>query len=83
MLLSAGVLIVHSLLPSKNLRYVVTADPFMRLLVASWLPGARWTVVALVGNAVVELAIFNYLFLERAVYDPTTNALLRAFRMVE
>jgi hypothetical protein len=83
LLLSAGVLIVHSLLPSKNLRYVVTADPFMRLLVASWLPGARWTVVALVGNAVVELAIFNYLFLERAVYDPTTNALLRAFRMVE
>ena len=82
LLLSAGILIVHSFLPSKNIRYVVAADPFMRLLVASWLPRAKWTAVALVGNAIVELTIFNYVFIEHAVYDPTTNALLRAFRMV-
>jgi hypothetical protein len=46
------------------------------------LPRASWTAVVLTANANVELAILNYLFVERAVYDPTTDAPLRAFRMV-
>jgi 4-amino-4-deoxy-L-arabinose transferase-like glycosyltransferase len=82
LLLAAGILVVHALLPSKNLRYVVAADPFMRLFVASRLPGTWWTAVALVVNAGVELLIFRNVFVRWGVYDPTTNELLRALRMV-
>jgi 4-amino-4-deoxy-L-arabinose transferase-like glycosyltransferase len=82
LLLAAGILIVHSLVPSKNLRYIVTADPFMRLLVASWLPRTRWTAAALVINAIVELALFHYIFVRFAVYDPTTSELMRSLNMV-
>jgi len=81
LLLAAGILIVHSLVPSKNLRYVVAADPFMRLLVASWLPSARWTAVALAVNATAELVLFSYVFVRLGVYDPTTIELLRALKM--
>ena len=82
LLLAAGILVVHALLPSKNLRYLVAADPFMRLLVASRLPGTWWTAVALVVNAGVELMIFHKVFVRWGVYDPTTNELLRALRML-
>jgi hypothetical protein len=34
-LLAAGILIAHSLLSSKNLRYALSADPLMRVLVAA------------------------------------------------
>jgi 4-amino-4-deoxy-L-arabinose transferase-like glycosyltransferase len=82
LLLAAGILVVHSLVPSKNLRYVVAADPFMRLLVASWLPRTRWTAAALVVNGIVELVLFHYIFVRFGVYDPTTIELLRALKMV-
>jgi len=82
LLLAAGILVVHSLVPSKNLRFVVTADPFMRLLVASWLPGTRSTAAALVGNAIVEMALFYHIFIRYGVYDPVTSQLMRALKMV-
>jgi Dolichyl-phosphate-mannose-protein mannosyltransferase len=82
LLLAAGILVVHSLVPSKNLRFVVAADPFMRLLVASWLPHTKSTAAALIGNAIVELTLFYYIFLRFGVYDPVTSELLRALRMV-
>ena len=82
LLLAAGILVVHSLVPSKNLRFVVTADPFMRLLVASWLPGTRSTAAALVGNAIVEMALFHHIFIRYGVYDPVTSQLMRALKMV-
>ena len=82
LLLAAGILVVHSLVPSKNLRFVVTADPFMRLLVASWLPSTRSTAAALVANGIVELALFHHIFIRYGVYDPVTSQLMRALRMV-
>jgi 4-amino-4-deoxy-L-arabinose transferase-like glycosyltransferase len=82
LLLAAGILVVHSLVPSKNLRFVVASDPFMRLLVASWLPATRFTAVALVGNAVVELTLFYVIFIRSGVYDPVTSQLLRALGIV-
>jgi hypothetical protein len=82
LLLAAGILVVHSLIPSKNLRFVVAADPFMRLLVASWLPPTRFTAAALIANAVVELTLFYYVFVRLGVYDPVSSQLLRALKIV-
>jgi 4-amino-4-deoxy-L-arabinose transferase-like glycosyltransferase len=82
LLLAAGILVVHSLIPSKNLRFVVAADPFMRLLVASWLPPTRFAAAALVANAIVELTLFYYIFVRFGVYDPVSDQLLRALRIV-
>ena len=74
----AGIVIVHSLLWSKNLRYVVSADPFMRLLVASAFP-RKWFVAI---NAAVELALFYIIFVANNVYDPVTDELLRALHIL-
>jgi 4-amino-4-deoxy-L-arabinose transferase-like glycosyltransferase len=82
LVLAAGILIVHSLISSKNLRYVVTADPMMRLLVASALPRGRWTIAFLAVNAAVELALFHIIFVANSVYDPVTYELLHALKMV-
>jgi uncharacterized membrane protein len=82
LLLAAGILVVHSVVPSKNLRFVVAADPFMRLLVASWLPRTRSMAAALTGNAIVELTLFYNIFIRSGVYDPVTSQLLHALRMV-
>jgi 4-amino-4-deoxy-L-arabinose transferase-like glycosyltransferase len=76
--LAAGILIVHSLISSKNLRYVVTADPLMRLVVASAFPRRTFLIV----NGVIELALFYVIFIRSNVYDPVTYELLRALRMV-
>lgn len=81
LLLGGGILVAHSLLSSKNLRYVITADPLMRVLVATWLPDRRWTILALLANAAVELAVFWTIFMRGGVYDPVTHELLRALRM--
>jgi 4-amino-4-deoxy-L-arabinose transferase-like glycosyltransferase len=78
LVLAAGILIVHSLISSKNLRYVISADPFMRLLVANAFP-RKWFVIV---NAAVELALFYAIFVVKDVYDPVTDQLLRALRMV-
>jgi 4-amino-4-deoxy-L-arabinose transferase-like glycosyltransferase len=77
-----GILVVHSLISSKDIRYVVSADPLMRLVVASAVPRTRWTMAFLVINAVVELALFYIVFIANHVYDPVTYELLRALRMV-
>ena len=76
--LAAGILVVHSLISSKNLRYVISADPFMRLLVASAFP-RKWFVIV---NAAVEIALFYVIFVVKDVYDPVTDELLRALRML-
>jgi hypothetical protein len=78
LVLAAGILVIHSLISSKNLRYVVTADPLMRLVVASAFP--RKTFLAV--NAAIELALFYVVFMRGNVYDPVTYELLRALRMV-
>jgi len=82
LLLAAGILVVHSLVPSKNLRFAVAADPFMRLLVASWLPRTWPSTAALIGNAIVELTLFYDIFIRFGVYDPVTSQLLRALGML-
>ena len=78
LVLAIGILVVHSLISSKNLRYVVTADPLMRLMVASAFPRKSFLLI----NAVVELALFHIIFIAEGVYDPVTYELLRALRMV-
>jgi hypothetical protein len=76
--LAVGILVVHSFISSKNLRYVVTADPLMRLAVASVFP--RKTFLAV--NAVIELVLFHFIFIVNGVYDPVTHELLRALKIV-
>jgi cytochrome c-type biogenesis protein CcmH/NrfG len=74
----------------KNLRFVVILDPVLRLL-AAWIVvnhpwfgrATRTGRAALVGtllkiNAVVEFSLFDTVFRQRNVYDPTTYDLLRA-----
>jgi hypothetical protein len=88
--LLAGIVAVHALLPSKNLRYLIEADPLARLLVASfaWKEirgrglGQPTAVTALVINGAVELMLFVTIFVRGAVYDPVTDNLLRALNML-
>ena len=77
-ILAAGILVVHSLISSKNLRYVVTADPLMRLLVASVFPRKAFLAV----NAVAELVLFYIIFIANNVYDPVTDELFHALKML-
>jgi hypothetical protein len=81
---------VHALLPSKNLRYVIEADPLARLLLASlaWKEirsrGLGWITAGagLAINGAVELMLFMTVFVNHEVYDPVTDALLRALDML-
>jgi hypothetical protein len=90
LVLLAGIVAVHALLSSKNLRYLIEADPLARLLVASfaWKEirgrglGQPTAVTALVINGAVELMLFVTIFVRGAVYDPVTDNLLRALNMV-
>lgn len=90
LLLLAGIIAAHALLPSKNLRYLVEADPLMRLLVASfaWREirarglGLPTALTALVINGTVELMVFVTIFVRAAVYDPVTATILRALDML-
>ncbi len=87
-LLAAGIMAVHAMVvPSQNLRYIVSADPFVRLVVAAFLvtelrERPRILLTALLVNAVVELTLFHDIFIAGAVYDPVTQNLLQALRMV-
>jgi branched-subunit amino acid transport protein len=89
-ILLAGIVAVHALLPSKNLRYLIEADPLARLLLASlaWKEirarGLSWITAAigLVLNGAVELMLFVTVFVRHAVYDPVTDLLLRALDML-
>lgn len=82
LVLAAGILLIHALLSSKNLRYLVPADPLLRLLAGSWIAGRRWTIALVAVNAIVELWLFCVIFLTGGVYDPVTDSLLRALHML-
>ncbi len=86
-LLAAGFLAVHAVIPSQNLRYIVSADPFVRLVVATFLVNElrdrpRILLAALLVNTFVELKLFHEIFIAGGVYDPVSQNLLRALRMV-
>jgi len=84
--LFAAIMAVHSILSSKNLRYVVSADAPARLLVSTFLctmvSDRRWIIALLIANAAVELMLFRTIFLQGNVYDPITDDLLRALKML-
>jgi 4-amino-4-deoxy-L-arabinose transferase-like glycosyltransferase len=90
MILLAGILALHALLPSKNLRYLIEADPLFRLLAASFVwkqiraRGLGWptTIAALGLNGAAELALFVTIFIRGGVYDPVTDTVLRALEML-
>lgn len=90
LLLCAGILVAHAMLPSKNLRYLIELDPLARLLVASFVwreirgrgLGLPTAMATLVVSAAVELMLFVKIFVNRAVYDPVTDTLLRALDML-
>jgi 4-amino-4-deoxy-L-arabinose transferase-like glycosyltransferase len=70
-------LIVFSFL-SKNLRFIVMADPMMRVAAAPFVTRRpAW----LIASAVTELAIFFAVFIHGDVYDPVTAELMRALFM--
>lgn len=81
--LTLAVLVVFCLAPSKNVRYVIFVDP---LLLVGWMLAARLrlrTAVALVAlDAAVELTLFVHIFLDGAVYDPVSDNLFRALKMI-
>lgn len=83
---AAGILLVHALIPSQNLRYIVSADPLLRILAAAYLmPETRsrwWLATTLGANAAVELLLFHRVFVIGQVYDPVTANVLRALQML-
>ena len=88
--LAAGIIAVHAAFPSQNIRYIVSADSLLRVLVAAflfvelrekkWMPAL--IVSGLLINTVVELWLFYDVFITGQVYDPVTDSLLRALRML-
>ncbi len=90
LLFLAAIADAHALLPSKNLRYLIEADPLARILVASffWREIRRrgWgTIAAVTGvvvNGAVELMIFVTIFVRYEAYDPVTDAVFRALGML-
>jgi 4-amino-4-deoxy-L-arabinose transferase-like glycosyltransferase len=85
--LAGGMIAVHALLPSQNLRYIVCADPVVRLVVAAFLAfelrdRPRIAIAVLAVNALIELQLFHHVFVTAAVYDPVTQELLHALKMV-
>lgn len=80
---------VHAFFSSKNLRYVIPLDPLSRIAVAGFfvnhISGRRHSIAfgaVLLVNAIVELFIFNRVFVVGQVYDPVTNELLRTLKML-
>jgi hypothetical protein len=72
-----------SLVASKNLRFVVMLDPFVRLA-AAWIVTTRASTLIAVAaaNIFIELELFRAIFITGAVYDPVTHALLDALGAV-
>jgi 4-amino-4-deoxy-L-arabinose transferase-like glycosyltransferase len=90
-LLAAGMFAVHALLPSQNLRYIAPVDPLLRIIAAAFVAGAlfagerrapKWLAAILLINAASELALFHRIFVVAQVYDPVTDNLLRALKML-
>jgi 4-amino-4-deoxy-L-arabinose transferase-like glycosyltransferase len=79
-----------SVVASKNLRFIVMLDPFVRLLAASIVvlprPGVETRVSAVVAialaNVTIELELFRALFITGGVYDPVTHTMLEALGAV-
>ncbi len=78
----AAILAVFALV-SKNVRYIIMADPLMRIAAGALLARRRLTVavMAIVANAAVEWAIYYAVFVAGDVYDPVTIYLMQALRM--
>lgn len=78
---------IFALVPSKNLRFHVMLDPFIRLL-AAWIVASTavtaramrsWTLaIVAAANAVIEIEIFHTIFIAHDGYDPVTQTLLQA-----
>ena len=79
-LIAAGMIAVHALLLSKNVRYIVAADSLMRIAVAAYVPPRLRALIVV--NAVLEIYFFYVIFIAGAVYDPVTANLLRALKMI-
>lgn len=84
--LTTGILLVHALLPSLNLRYIAPADPLLRIAAAVFLVSevrsSKGLGALLLFNAATELALFHRIFIAAQVYDPVTDNLLRALGML-
>jgi 4-amino-4-deoxy-L-arabinose transferase-like glycosyltransferase len=89
-LVLAFILLVGSILPVKNVRYVVHTDAFIRAL-AAWLlvarvgPASRFgrLLAGVLGLTCVlnEAVLFHRIFVAGEVYDPVTDNLTRALEM--
>jgi hypothetical protein len=84
-------LAVFAIPSSKNLRFTMIVDPFVRLA-AAWIlaappaglrgfRAAGLTAFA-AANAAIELELFRTIFVRGAVYDPVTHSLLEALSAV-
>jgi 4-amino-4-deoxy-L-arabinose transferase-like glycosyltransferase len=73
----AATLVVFSCL-SKNLRFIVMADPLMRVAAA---PLVARRPALLFASAATELLIFFAVFIQGDVYDPVTAQVMRALFM--
>lgn len=86
-LLAVAIYAIHALFPSQDLRYVVPVDALMRIMAAAFVVAQfrgrpRIIAAALAVNAAVELFLFRTIFVVAAVYDPMTDNLMRALRMI-
>lgn len=83
--LTLAVVAAFCLAPAKNLRFIIAADPLLRL-VAAWplatraRPRLAIAVVAL--DAAIELTLFATIFLVANVYDPITYNLMTALHIL-
>ena len=81
LLVAMGIL-AFAVVPSKNLRFIVMADPLLRLLaagvIASATRSAAIVMAVAAANASIELELFYAIFISRGVYDPVTQTLLEA-----
>jgi hypothetical protein len=71
-------MLVFAITPSKNVRYAIMIDPLLRILAAS--TRIRWFFFAAV--AVADLWLFCAVFIRAQIYDPVSDNLLRALRVI-
>lgn len=86
-----GIFVVFGLLPTKNVRYTMVAEPVMALL-ASWtlfkhqFAPRGWGIKAAAAAAILvgisALWIFHAVFIKGGVYDPVTINLIYALHMM-
>ncbi|HJQ36444.1 MAG TPA: glycosyltransferase family 39 protein [Thermoanaerobaculia bacterium] len=85
-LLALAMFALHALLPSQNLRYIAPVEPMLRIVAAAFLTAEfrdrRWLGGLLLANAAIEWMLFSTIFIRGQVYDPVTDHLLRALKML-